>query len=644
LDIRRFIAIIVVSVVLFGISEAFAQSIVNVGNQGEQDYFLRVIADPNIIFISGNGFYSEGTLITLDHAPDKWRDYVFVGWQIDGRWAGDTPTIRMNKDHTATAVYTKSGDVYVKIDAIPRIMEITVDDKIYFPSELPLSFNWKLNSKHIITASDTLNETPNTRYIFDMWKDRVNDITREIEAIEDVEFVALYKKQHYLKPITEYGQTEGAGWWDEGSTVNFKIQSDIVEDPGNGDIRHVFESWDIGDYKNLGSNRIDLQQAVVAKANWKEQYKLEILTNIPDYAIFGGGWYDLGKNIALIADEELESPRADIKYVFDRWVSKGPNPVIVPSSSSASTTITMEEPYILEAQYKKSYLLNVWTPFGIADGGGFYDAGEVAEIRMKSTEVIVDPNKIRKVLNGWNAPGASLMDFSSESVQDIPIRGADQNLLIFVDRPLNITSNWKTQYYLDVKSLENPASGSGWYGVGRIAPISVKVPSTPPGMWSVTQFEKWTGDIESNQINSRVIMNEPKTVVAEWKESYGPGLVNSIILFGAAGGGLAIYTKTKHKMSKSNGKKASKESVSVNKFFNLSNSKNNNLQDMMSGDSKIKQITKSLSSILKRLALRRKNRLNSGQQTLDNGFDSITEDRSKPESSDDIFKFMRRDD
>jgi len=642
--IHRFIAIVAVSIVLFGISEVSAQNVQVGGNLGDEEFFLRVIAEPNIIFISGNGMYREGTTITLDHAPEKWRDYSFVGWKIDGRWAGESPTIRMDRDHSATAVFSKSGDVLVTIDSIPRIMEITVDNKLYLPSELPLSFNWKYDTSHTIVASDILKDTTVTRHIFDMWKDGHAGITREIVANEDLEFTALYKKQHLLKPISEYGSTEGAGWWDKGSTVNFKIESEIVQAAGNDDVRYVFESWDIGDYKNLGANRIDMENPVVAKANWKEQYSLKIRTNVPDYVIFGSGWYDNGKDIALIADEELESPRADIKYVFDRWVSKGPNPVIIPSSTSASTTISIDEPYIIEAQYKKSYLLNVWSPYGVAEGGGFYAQGEVAEVRMQNTEVVVDPQKIRKVLSGWKAPGASIMDFSSDADKEYPLRGADQNLLIFVNTPLNITTNWKTQYYLNIRSTENPATGAGWYDAGRIAPISVKVPSTPPGMWSFQQFDRWSGDHESELISDRVIMNEPKSIVAEWKESYGPGLVNTLIMLGVAGGGMFIYTKTRNKFSNKNGSKSSKENVSVEKFFNLNNRKSDNFENLMSGESKMKKITSIFNSIRKRLPSKKNHRLGTGQKTLDDGFDSNNENISKSDSNDDIFRFMRRDD
>ena len=38
------------------------------------EYTLTVRAEPNIILISGSGSYQEGTEVTLDSAPNTWRD------------------------------------------------------------------------------------------------------------------------------------------------------------------------------------------------------------------------------------------------------------------------------------------------------------------------------------------------------------------------------------------------------------------------------------------------------------------------------------------------------------------------------------------------------------------------------------------
>jgi len=547
--------------------------------ESEVKYLLRVTSSPNIIYLDGTGSYAAGTSVTLE-APEAWRDYKFEGWQIDGRWSFENPlTISMNRSHNVEAVYTKTGSVgEIIVDAIPRVTEITVDGTIYLPSELPLSFDWDDGSQHTIIVSDGVRETINTQYKFDSWKDRNTQLFRTVTVNQDTQnYVALYKTQHYFKPITELGTILGGGWHDEGSTVTFELESDIILDKKNENIRYVFDSWDKGDYPNSATNMIDVLEPVSVKANWNEQYKLELKSNVPEYNLFGTGWYDKERQVALIAEDELESPNLDTRFVFDRWASKGPNPVIIPNTHLASTTITMAEPFVIEAQYKKSYLVAVWTPYASSIGGGYYPAGEIAEITISQKDIIIDPNKVRKIFKDWDLQGARVMDFTEES-KNLSMEGLPgvQNLFVIVDKPTNVTANWKTQYYLNVISTEGTVEGGGWYDIGSYVSIKAKIPSTPAGMWTTLTFEKWTGDINSSKERDKVLINRPKTVIAEWKEDKTPGIINGIVLAGIAGVGMLVYVKTRNgKLPFLNGKKSPNSSYEAgfDKFLNTRSSK-----------------------------------------------------------------------
>ena len=512
-------------------------------------YVLRVKSDPNILFIGGGGLYNAGVSVTLKNAPEIWQDYKFVGWKIDGIWTSENPpTIRMERNHEAVAVYEKSQSGKIIIDAIPRIAEITIDGTIYLPPELPVSFDWESGSEHIISVQEIVKESTNTRYVFDLWKDNHPSNSRKILVdSDDSDFIALFETQHFFKPITEYGQILGGGWQNEGSTVNFEVESDIVIDKKNENIRYIFDSWNGGDYQNLPANSIDLEKYTTVKASWDKQYKLQIKTNVPGYDLFGTGWYNVGRQVVLIAEEEYESDDANIKYAFEKWVSRGPNPIIIPNAHKATTTITVNFPYVLEAQYAKSYRVNVWTQYGDAEGAGFYKEGDIATIKMKKTEIEVKKKQIRKVFDGWNTYGARTLNLGDVEDLDLKNVGAvgNQNLLLFVNGPTNVTTNWRTQFYLDVQTSEAKAKGSGWYDLGRMVPISVSTPSTPPGMWSMYKFDRWVGDIDSTSLKERVIMNQPKTVIAEWREDNTPGIINSLILAGAIGVAAIVFTKTR---------------------------------------------------------------------------------------------------
>ncbi|MDH3677517.1 MAG: hypothetical protein OEQ12_04365 [Nitrosopumilus sp.] len=509
-----------------------------------ETYFLRVSSVPNILFIPGTGSYDAGTLVRLDEVPEKWNEYSFVGWKVNGVWTlGDTLSIRMDRSYDVEAVFEKTNQGNVLIDVIPRIAEITVDGEIFLPSELPVSLEWEIGTEHTLRAPDVVKDNPSTRYKFDSWKDNNSEQERTVtvDANDDsAEFIALYRLQHFLKPISEIGQVVGGGWQNEGGTSIFGVESEIVLDEKDDSARYVFNSWNSGDYPKKSENQLDIESSTTVTASWDKEYKLDILTDVPDYDLFGTGWYLAGKKITLIAEESLESDDSKIKYVFDRWVSKGPNPMIIPNAQSPFTTITLDSPYVIEAQYKKSYQVDVWTPYSRATGAGFYDEGSTAEIRIAQSELIVKPGKEKKIFNDWNTHGAPTINFGESGGGS-----STQNLLIQVDEPLTINANWKTQFYLNVMSSEGGATGTGWYDIGKFIPISVKETKVPKDFWTSYAFKGWSGDYDDPDPRAMIKIEEPMLIVAEWEEDTTTGILNILLIGGAGAVGVVVFIKTR---------------------------------------------------------------------------------------------------
>jgi len=363
----------------------------------------------------------------------------------------------------------------------------------------------------------------------------------------------------------------GAGWHDSGASLSFEVESEIVLDKKDDNIRHVFGSWDKGDYVNSPVNSIDFVSPVTIRTNWDTEYHLSLASDVPDYDLVGSGWHAVGKKVFLIAESQIKSSKDDVNYAFEKWVSKGTNPVIIPNAQSPSTSITLDNPYVIEAQYKKSYKVNVWTPFGKAIGGGFVKEGEVAEIKVQKTEVMVQQKQIRKIFTGWNTGSARTMDLGGPAELDPEgklIGG--ENLMVFADKPLNVTANWKTQYYMDVRSEDGMTTGTGWYDVGKIARVGMQTSTISQNFWSSYVFDGWVGDHESDSTHVQVIMNKPKVVIAQWKIDNTPGIYNSLILAGLAISGVVIYSKTHNRISfHKNVKELIDESKPFEKFFSL---------------------------------------------------------------------------
>lgn len=564
-------------------------------------FSLTVLSDPPILFIEGSGEYTQGTTVTTGKAPELFRGYKFVGWQVDGQWyAGNPVTIRMDKDHRAVAVYTGVQNLMpITIDTIPRVTNVIVDGTVYLSSELPLKFDWPLRTRHEITIENTeIEEGLSTRYVFDKWTDLSKEQRRIIYVEEDMNLRALFETQYYLKIISENGKTKGSGWYDKGQSVDFSVSQTEVIDENDSSHRYVFAGWDDGDYRNSPKNFITIDKPTTVKAIWKEQYWFNLTSSIPEIPVPGGGWYDKGQKVALILDQEFESDSVDTKYVFGRWASRGQFPVVISDAKSNYASITMDKPYTVEVEWKKSYLLNVVSPYGRTTGTGYYEEGTYAEVSVTSKEVVTESNKIKTVFSGWDfgkaAIGSEQKAQPGKSKQDSPLGTTgeqkaqpgksqqdtqpgtskqtsqntkamldqnSQNTKVKVDRPMTITAKWKEQYYLDVVSTQGKVSGSGWYDKGQLANIAIEPPSVPLGQWVKHSFDRWSGDYEGNSMKANVIMDKPKAVKAEWKEDYSPGIVNTTIMAGAGIAGVMVYRRKRN-----NGNGSGRLSVDFGKF------------------------------------------------------------------------------
>ena len=105
-----------------------------------------------------------------------------------------------------------------------------------------------------------------------------------------------------------------------------------------------------------------------------------------------------------------------------------------------------------------------------------------------------------------------------------------------------ITSLYRTEYYLSVKSEMGQVSGEGWYERGSQASFAIAPSSNvAPKFGFLTDhyiFNGWSGDIESNDVVTSISMDGPKTVEATWVHSgtsISLVLVSDIFYVGALG-------------------------------------------------------------------------------------------------------------
>ena len=106
--------------------------------------------------------------------------------------------------------------------------------------------------------------------------------------------------------------------------------------------------------------------------------------------------------------------------------------------------------------------------------------------------------------------------------------------------PKNVTTNYRTQYYLRVRSQFGSPEGEGWYESGSTATVSVAASDRFPNGTQVllsdgtqvflpngTQvfFLGWTGDTASSNNTTTILMDKPHAVVANWKVETAPAQI-----------------------------------------------------------------------------------------------------------------------
>ena len=185
------------------------------------------------------------------------------------------------------------------------------------------------------------------------------------------------------------------------------------------------------------------------------------------------------------------------REVFDGWVGKGVGSY---SGLNRSSIVNMDGNISEYAQWRTQYYLNVTTPYGSANGSGWYDNGSVTYISIPSNIIYIN-NTQREVFDGWNIGNKNI------------------TLKLNVNKNYNISPIWTTQYYLNVTTPYGSANGSGWYDNGSVTNISINTPYIYVNNNSRIAFIGWTNNT-FNTSNLFLKINKPLHISAIYKKEY----------------------------------------------------------------------------------------------------------------------------
>jgi uncharacterized repeat protein (TIGR02543 family) len=95
-------------------------------------------------------------------------------------------------------------------------------------------------------------------------------------------------ERYYLTVVSDYGDPQGEGWYDSGSTASFSVTS-----PVGTIVRHSFTGWSGDSNANTPTATILMDESKTVIANWRTDYTYL-------YALIGGAAGSAGIALAII--------------------------------------------------------------------------------------------------------------------------------------------------------------------------------------------------------------------------------------------------------------------------------------------------------------------------------------------------------
>jgi len=319
---------------------------------------------------------------------------------------------------------------------------------------------------------------------------------------------ANWNNEYYLKVSSPYGRPYGEGWYLQGNTAQFGIDSTAIL---RATARYYFKSWTgQGNGSYSGENAqssVVINHPMTETANWEIDYYVAISANPPGLiTITGSGWYDSGTN--LITATLPDTVHTDsIDYLFRYWLIDGvlntENPLTVhvdsalnifatygyPISATITTNIGAGTTVLIDnVEYEAPYVTQ-------------WFSNDVHTIGVNEYEPISEA--VRYAFVSWNT--------GTERIQTIsPTQDVIYTAQLDTQNYLIVTTNYHELFTLD---------GSGWYNAGTI--IEIKAEKIVEVSIYTLRFFEWVVNGESYSSKSvKIQLDHPQTAAAFYREGY----------------------------------------------------------------------------------------------------------------------------
>ncbi|MEM1691040.1 MAG: NosD domain-containing protein [Thermofilaceae archaeon] len=225
-----------------------------------------------------------------------------------------------------------------------------------------------------------------------------------------------------VKVYSPYGTVSGSGWYEKGVKVTVSV-SPVLLDHGNG-TRCVFSGW----YDERGVLlsiepvfSLTVDKPLTVTARWDTEYKVEAYS--PYGSATGSGWYKRGVKVTVSVSPVLLDHGNGTRRVFSGWYDEKGNFL----SSEPVFSLTVDKPLTVTAKWDTEYRVEIYSPYGLTVGSGWYQKGSTATVSV--SPATVDAGFFMEyVFEGWMVEGWLV---SASPVYSFT-----------VDRPVTLTARW----------------------------------------------------------------------------------------------------------------------------------------------------------------------------------------------------------
>ncbi|OGD48492.1 hypothetical protein A3K79_02515 [Candidatus Bathyarchaeota archaeon RBG_13_46_16b] len=413
---------------------------------------------------------------------------------------------------------------------------VTIDSTNYNGAALPASFWWDSGSGHTFAFASPLTVNVSVQYTWNSTSGlstlqsgtltitTSGSVTGNYIAQNCVTFDQIGVSSDFTGTIVTVDGTPyalstlpKAFYWQLGTTHSFTFQSPLVVTTNSKQYVWISTTG----LSNVQSGSITITTFGTIVGHYKTQYYVNLTTSPPGIdSPTGSGWYDAGTYANISTDQVVYGGS---RYWFIGWTTADMAEITDPSSPS--TTVLVDKAKTVTANYSHQYLIT------FAQSGLSLDAtGTVVTINGSAKtygdlaySIWVDEGSTLTYLYEYNVSSS----ISGKKHVLTGVTGPSSPITINAD--INITGNYKTQYYLTVSSPFGTTGGQGWYDSSATAYASLNTGIVDHGNGTRRVFSNWNGDASGTTYSQSnpITMNSAKTAVATWKTQYAVTFAHS---------------------------------------------------------------------------------------------------------------------